>query len=40
VVGKVEVLKAFIKEMDSRATVFLVCLRGRPSEDGLKLAKE
>lgn len=39
-VKETEILKAFIKEIDSHATVFLVCLKGRPSEGGSKLAKE
>lgn len=39
-VGEAEVLNAFVKEMDSQASVFLVCLKGRPSEGGSKLAKE
>ena len=39
-VREVEVLKAFIKEMDSGVTVYLVCLRGRPTDGGMKLAEE
>lgn len=39
-VGEAEVLKAFVKRRDTRATVFLVCLKGRPSEGGSRLARE
>jgi len=39
-VGKLEVLRAFLKEMDTGATVTLICLRGRPSEEGQRLAEE
>ena len=39
-VGEVEVLKAFVKEMDTKANVFLVCLKGRPTEKGSALANE
>jgi len=39
-VGQVEVLRTFLKEIDTGATVALICLRGRPSDAGQKLAKE
>ena len=39
-VGQVEVLKTFLKEMDTSADVVLVCLSGRPSAAGTELAKE
>ena len=39
-VGQIEVLRTFLKEMDTKATVLLVCLSGRQSEEGAKLAKE
>jgi len=39
-VGQLEVLRTFIKRMDTGVTVTLVCLRGRPSEEGMKLARE
>ena len=38
-VGEVEVIRAFLKKIDTGTHVSLVCLRGRPSEEGLKLAK-
>ncbi len=39
-VGQVEVLRTFLKEMDTKATVLLVCLSGRPTAEGMDLAKE
>ena len=39
-VGQVEVLRAFLKEIDTGATVTLVCLRGKPSDEGKRLAEE
>ena len=38
-VGEVEVIRAFLKKIDTGTNVSLVCLRGRPSEEGLNLAK-
>ena len=37
-VGEVEVLRSFIKRMDTGVEVFLVCLSGRPSPEGQRLA--
>jgi len=39
-VGRFEVLRAFLKEIDTGASVTLICLKGRPSEEGQRLAEE
>jgi hypothetical protein len=39
-VGDSEVLRTFIKEIDSCAAVLLVCLKGRPTDSSSKLAKD
>ncbi len=39
-VGGAEVLRAFIKRLDTNISVFLVCLRGKPSEEAVALAEE
>ena len=38
-VGEVEVIRAYLKKIDTGANVTLVCLKGRPNEEGSKLAK-
>jgi len=39
-IGEIEVLRTFIKEMDSGASAVLVCLSGRPTERARALAAE
>ena len=39
-VGQVEVLRSYVKQLDTRVKVVMVCLKGRPTEEGLALAKE
>ncbi len=37
--GEVEVMRAYVKKMDTDAKVFLVCLSGRPSPKARDLAR-
>jgi hypothetical protein len=37
-VGEIEVLRAFVKRIDTDAEVFIVCLSGRAREQGKELA--
>jgi len=39
-VSEMQVLSSYIKQMDTKAVVFLVCLKGSPSEGGARLAKD
>ena len=38
-VGQVEVLRNYVKKMDTGARTFVVCLSGRPTPEGNELAK-
>jgi len=38
-VGEVEVLRTYIKKMDTGAKAFVVCLSGRPNEKAKELAR-
>lgn len=38
-VGEVEVLRTYIKKMDTGASAFVVCLSGRPDAKGKELAR-
>jgi hypothetical protein len=38
-VGQAEVLRTYIKEMDTGATTYIVCLSGRPNEEAKALSK-
>jgi hypothetical protein len=37
-VGEVEILRAFVKKMDTDADAFVVCLSGRPAPEGKALS--
>jgi len=39
-VGEVEVIRTYLKRMDTGAETFLVCLKGRPTAAGSRLASE
>jgi|SRR5579863_8269203 len=39
-VGEVEVLRAFVKKIDTGADVFVVCLSGRPEPEVQKMAEK
>ncbi len=38
-VGQVEMLRAYVKKMDTDAKVYVVCLSGRPNDGAKELAK-
>jgi len=39
-IGEIEVLRTFIKEMDSKTSAVIVCLSGRPTEKASEVAAE
>lgn len=38
-VGEIDIIKSYIKKMDTGARVFVVCLRGRPGPQAVELAR-
>jgi hypothetical protein len=38
-VGQVEMLRAYVKKMDTDAKVYVICLSGRPNDSAKELAK-
>jgi len=39
-VGEIEVLRTYIKEMDTETEALIICLSGRPTPEGKRLADE
>jgi hypothetical protein len=37
--GQVEILRSYVKKMDTGASTYIVCLSGRPSTDALEMAR-